>query len=225
MQQGQGGAKPYADLRSFVVSGGEQGLLSVAFSPSFAKTGKLYVYFTNKQGNEVVWELHARKGAASIRPGHRQLLEIPDTESNHNGGQLQFGPDGMLYIGDGDGGGGGDQHGAHGNGQNPGVLLGKLMRIDPSTRTGGAALRHPEGQPVRRPGRLAARDLGARPAQPVALLVRPRDRRSLDRRRRPGHVGGGRPPQAGRRRASTSAGTATRARTTSRRTRRSPAAS
>ena len=131
VRHGKVAATPYADLRSVVTAGGEQGLLSAAFSPDFARNGKLYVYFTNKAGNEVVWELHARKGAASVRPGHRQLLEIPDTESNHNGGQLQFGPDGMLYIGDGDGGGGGDRHGAHGNGQNPGVLLGKLLRIDP----------------------------------------------------------------------------------------------
>ncbi|HEY3612053.1 MAG TPA: PQQ-dependent sugar dehydrogenase [Gaiellales bacterium] len=144
---GKVSAKPYADLTRYVVSGGEQGLLSVAFSPRFEQTGKLYVYFTNKQGNEVVWELHARKGAATIRPGHRQLLEIPDSESNHNGGQLQFGPDGMLYIGDGDGGGGGDKHGAHGNGQNPGVLLGKLMRIDPSTRTGSLPYGIPKGNP------------------------------------------------------------------------------
>ena len=144
---GKVAAKPYADLRTYVTSGGEQGLLSVAFSPQFATTGKLYVYFTNKAGNEVVWELHARKGAASIRPGHRQLLEIPDTESNHNGGQLQFGPDGMLYVGDGDGGGGGDRHGAHGNGQNPGVLLGKLMRIDPAARTGGEPYGIPQDNP------------------------------------------------------------------------------
>ena len=144
---GKVAAKPYADLTRYVTSGGEQGLLSVAFSPQFETTGKLYVYFTNKKGNEVVWELHARKGAASVRPGHRQLLEIPDTESNHNGGQLQFGPDGMLYIGDGDGGGGGDRHGAHGNGQNPGVLLGKLMRIDPSTRTGGKPYGIPKDNP------------------------------------------------------------------------------
>ena len=156
----------------------------------------------------------ARAQRASA-PVTASCCEIPDTESNHNGGQLQFGPDGMLYIGDGDGGGGGDQHGAHGNGQNPGVLLGKLLRIDVNTRTSGLALRHPQGQPVRGPGRLAPRDLGSRPAQPVALLVRPRDRRSLDRRRRPERVGGGRPRQARRSAASTSAGTATRAGTTS----------
>jgi glucose/arabinose dehydrogenase len=147
MRNGHVAATPYADLRRFVTAGGEQGLLSVAFSPDFAANGKLYVYFTNKQGNEVVWELHARKGAASIRPGHRELLQIPDTEGNHNGGQLQFGPDGMLYIGDGDGGGGGDQHGEHGNGQNPGVLLGKLMRIDVNTRSNGLPYGIPKDNP------------------------------------------------------------------------------
>jgi glucose/arabinose dehydrogenase len=147
VRHGKVAAAPYADLRGVVKAGGEQGLLSVAFSPDFVKNGKLYVYFTNKAGNEVVWELHARKGAASIRPGHRQLLEIPDTESNHNGGQLQFGPDGMLYIGDGDGGGGGDQHGPHGNGQNPGVLLGKIMRIDPAARSDGLPYGIPKDNP------------------------------------------------------------------------------
>jgi glucose/arabinose dehydrogenase len=148
VRNGKVAARPYADLRSVVTAGGEQGLLSVAFSPGFAKNGKLYVYFTNKAGNEVVWELHARKGAAGVRPGHRQLLEIPDTESNHNGGQLQFGPDGMLYVGDGDGGGGGDRHGAHGNGQNPGVLLGKLLRIDPAKRSNGLPYGIPRDNPL-----------------------------------------------------------------------------
>jgi glucose/arabinose dehydrogenase len=153
VRHGKVAAKPYADLRRFVTAGGEQGLLSVAFSPDFVSNGKLYVYFTNKAGNEVVWELHARKGAASVRPGHRQLLEIPDTESNHNGGQLEFGPDGMLYIGDGDGGGGGDQHGAHGNGQNPGVLLGKLLRIDVTTRSNDLQYGIPKDNPfVGQPG-------------------------------------------------------------------------
>jgi glucose/arabinose dehydrogenase len=148
VRNGKVAVKPYADLRGAVGSGAnEQGLLSVAFSPSFVHDGKLYVYFTNKPGNEVVWELHARKGAASIRPGHRELLQISDTEGNHNGGQLQFGPDGMLYIGTGDGGGGGDRHGEHGNGQNPGVLLGKLLRIDVKTRTGGRPYGIPKDNP------------------------------------------------------------------------------
>jgi glucose/arabinose dehydrogenase len=147
VRNGKVSAKPYADLRSFVSSGGERGLLSVAFHPNFAKNGQLYVYFTNKQGNETIWELHAKPGAASVLPGHRQLLEIADPEPNHNGGQLQFGPDGMLYFGDGDGGGGGDQHGAHGNGQNPGVLLGKISRIDVDTRTGGLPYGIPKDNP------------------------------------------------------------------------------
>jgi glucose/arabinose dehydrogenase len=153
VRNGKVASRPYADLRRSVVSGGEQGLLSVAFAPDFRRSGKLYVYFTNKAGNEVVWELHARPGAASVRPGHRQILDIPDSEPNHNGGQLQFGPDGMLYVGDGDGGGGGDRHGAHGNGQNPGVLLGKILRIDPSKRSNGLPYGIPEGNPFTgRPG-------------------------------------------------------------------------
>jgi glucose/arabinose dehydrogenase len=144
---GKVAARPYADLRRFITSGGEQGLLSMAFHPKFASNGKLYVYFTNRGGNEEIWELKARPGAASVRPGHRKLLEIPDTEGNHNGGQLQFGPDGMLYFADGDGGGGGDQHGEHGNGQNPDTLLGKLSRIDVDTRGGGKPYGIPKGNP------------------------------------------------------------------------------
>ena len=147
VSKGKVSGKAYADIRGAVTAGGERGLLSVAFHPKFATNGKLYVYFTNRSGNEEIWELRARKGAASIRPGHRKVLEIADTEGNHNGGQLQFGPDGMLYFGDGDGGGGGDQHGEHGNGQNPEVLLGKLGRIDVDTRTDGKPYGIPKDNP------------------------------------------------------------------------------
>jgi glucose/arabinose dehydrogenase len=139
--------KPYADLRRYVSAGGERGLLSVAFHPKFASNGRLYVYFTNKQGNEAIWELRAAKGAASVKAGHRVLMTIDDPEGNHNGGQLQFGPDGMLYIGEGDGGGGGDQHGEHGNGQNPATLLGKLLRVDVDERTGNLPYGIPTGNP------------------------------------------------------------------------------
>ncbi len=147
LTSGKVSTRAYADLRRFISAGGERGLLSVAFHPKFASNGKLYVYFTNTAGNEEIWELRAGKGAASVRAGHRKLLEIPDTEGNHNGGQLQFGPDGMLYFGDGDGGGGGDQHGEHGNGQNPANLLGKLGRINVDTRTGGKAYGIPKDNP------------------------------------------------------------------------------
>ena len=63
---------------------------------------------------------------------------MDDPESNHNGGQLQFGPDGLLYVGTGDGGGGGDQHGSRGNAQDLGSLLGKILRIDPRASAGRA---------------------------------------------------------------------------------------
>ena len=106
----------------------------------------------------------------------------------------------MLYFGDGDGGGGGDPHGEHGNGQNPDVLLGKILRIDVDTRTDGKPYGIPKDNPFVGRAGWRAGDLGARPAQPVALLVRPRQRRPLDRRRRPERVGRGRPRQARRRR-------------------------
>ena len=112
--------------------------------------------------------------------------------TNHNGGMLAFGKDGYLYIGTGDGGSAGDP----GNrAQNKDVLLGKILRIDVDHGRGLAALLQPHDQPVRRPGR-AGRDLVVRSAQPVALLVRPCDRRHLDRRCRPGPLRGDRPRQA-----------------------------
>ena len=79
---------------------------------------------------------------------------MDDSESNHNGGQLQFGPDGLLYVGTGDGGGGGDQHGSRGNAQDLGSLLGKILRIDPRA-SGGRAYSVPATNPF--VGRSGAR--------------------------------------------------------------------
>src|SRR3954471_5602111 len=122
---------PFLDITKLVTSGGEQGLLGLAFAPDYAQSGLFYVYYTGKDGNQRVVEYH-RRGDDVADPGSaRQLLLMQDHESNHNGGMLLFGPDKLLYIGTGDGGGGGDQHGAHGNAQNLGVLLGKILRIDP----------------------------------------------------------------------------------------------
>ena len=101
---------------------------------------------------------------------------MPDDESNHNGGLLLFGPDDLLYVGTGDGGGGGDQHGARGNAQDLGSLLGKILRIDPRAG-GGRPYPVPGSNPFVGPLRRARRGLQLRPAQPVALLVRPQDRR------------------------------------------------
>ena len=100
---------------------------------------------------------YRRRDADRADPGSARLvLRMADSESNHNGGLLLFGPDGLLYVGTGDGGGGGDQHGARGNAQNLGSLLGKILRIDPRA-SGGRAVPGPARQPVRRalPARAA----------------------------------------------------------------------
>ena len=109
----------------------ERGLLGLAFHPNYANNRLFYVDYINNSGNTVVALYKADAGGLTANPATATtLLTIAQPESNHNGGCLQFGPDGMLYIGSGDGGGGGDQHGAFGNGQNLGTLLGKLLRLD-----------------------------------------------------------------------------------------------
>jgi glucose/arabinose dehydrogenase len=127
---------PFADLSKLVTTGGEQGLLGLAFHPDFAENGRLFVYFTSRAQHEQVWELHARPGADTVSGPRRLLIDMVDPFPNHNGGDLQFGPDGYLYIGTGDGGAAGDP-GARS--QNVKVPLGKLLRIDVD--------RHPAGRP------------------------------------------------------------------------------
>ena len=97
----------------------------------------------------------ARAPTWPTRAPRASALRSARPEPNHNGGLLLFGPDELLYIGIGDGGGGGDQHGARGNAQNLGTLLGKILRIDPRA-SGGAAVLDPARQPVRRPRRARA---------------------------------------------------------------------
>jgi glucose/arabinose dehydrogenase len=145
---------PFLDIRDQVTSGGEQGLLSMAFAPDYAASGLFYVYFTANDGDQRVVE-YKRASADRADPGSARLvLEMADSESNHNGGLLLFGPGGHLYIGTGDGGGAGDQHGARGNAQNLGSLLGKILRIDPRA-AGGRAYSVPKGNPF--VGRSGAR--------------------------------------------------------------------
>ena len=116
------------DIRSRVGSGGERGLLSVAFSPAYEHDHLLYVDYTDKAGDTRVVAFRSRKGRAVLASA-RQLLFVEQPYPNHNGGQLQFGPDGLLYVGMGDGGSQGDP----GNrAQNLHERLGKLLRIDPS---------------------------------------------------------------------------------------------
>jgi hypothetical protein len=121
----------FLDLTSLVLSGGERGLLSMAFAPDYASSGRFYVYYTARapSGQLVVAEYRRTTNPDVADPASaRPVLTIPHPVSNHNGGPLQLGPDGLLYIGTGDGGGGGDPDG---NGQNLETLLGKILRINP----------------------------------------------------------------------------------------------
>ena len=118
---------------------GERGLLSMAFAPDYAQSGCVYVDYTGPDGTIHVDEFHADPTANRVDPGsQRHVLSIPHPENNHNGGQLEFGPDGLLYIGVGDGGSEGDPNRY---GQNLGVLSGRSC----------ASTRAPRGQPVRGP--------------------------------------------------------------------------
>ena len=116
-------------------SGGERGLLSVALAPDYPSTHHLYVFYTRSPDGALQIDEFTADGGSVAVSTRRPVLTIPHpTFFNHNGGQLQFGPDGMLYIGTGDGGSGDDPSG---NAQNLESLLGKILRIDP--RASGSA--------------------------------------------------------------------------------------
>jgi len=151
---GGGRKRTFLDIRGQVQSGGEQGLLSVAFAPDYASSGRFYVYFTDKSGDQRVVEYKRASATRADAGSARLVLRMADSEGNHNGGLLLFGPDKHLYIGTGDGGGAGDQHGARGNAQNLTSLLGKLLRIDPAA-SGGRPYSVPADNPFR--GRNGAR--------------------------------------------------------------------
>lgn len=139
-------ARPFLDIRTLVTSGGEQGLLSVAFPRDYARTGRFYVYYTDRRAQQRVVEYRRSSADRADRRSARLVLRMADPEANHNGGLLKFGPDGLLYIATGDGGGAGDRHGARGNAQSLSSLLGKLLRIDPR-RSGSRPYRVPSSNP------------------------------------------------------------------------------
>lgn len=121
-------ATPFLDIRTKVSGGSEQGLLSVAFHPSYASNGFLYVNYTDLDGDTAIERYTVSANSDVANPASaKMILAIDQPFANHNGGLNLFGPDGFLYIGMGDGGGGGDPNG---NGQNKNVLLGKILRID-----------------------------------------------------------------------------------------------
>jgi len=139
-------SRPFLDVSSRVTAGGEQGLLGLAFSPDYAGSGRFYVYFTRLDGKQEVAEFRRATSDRASSSSYRSVLVMDDPEGNHNGGQLAFGPDALLYIGTGDGGGSGDQHGTIGNAQNLGSLLGKILRIDPR-RSGSKTYAVPSSNP------------------------------------------------------------------------------
>ena len=148
-------SRPFLDIHARVTAGGERGLLGLAFAPDYAVSGRFYVYYTDRQGRQVVAEYRRGASADVADAGSaRIVLRMQDPESNHNGGSLNFGPDDLLYIGTGDGGGANDQHGRRGNAQNLGSLLGKLLRIDPR-ESGGRPYTVPASNPFT--GRSGAR--------------------------------------------------------------------
>ena len=143
LENGQLRAEPFLDLSSRVLSsGGEQGLLGLAFHPRFSENGRFYLHYSSvigsgiRSGDGVVSEFTRRGAAATVDPAsERRVLSVAQPYSNHNGGMLAFSPsNGYLYIGLGDGGSGGDPQG---NGQNTGVWLGKMLRIDVDARDQG----------------------------------------------------------------------------------------
>jgi glucose/arabinose dehydrogenase len=128
---------PFLDISGRISSGGERGLLGVAFPATFADTGRFYVHYTDPTGDGIIARLTTVRGSATAdAKTERIVLRIPHRQyANHNGGQLTFGPDGYLWIGIGDGGGGGNPLGT---GQRTDTLLAKLLRIDVEGVDGGA---------------------------------------------------------------------------------------
>jgi glucose/arabinose dehydrogenase len=146
---------PVLDISGMVNDGGnEQGFLGFAYSPDGTK---LYVHYSDGGGDTQIDEYAVAADGAVDPASRRAVLSQSQPQGNHNGGELAFGPDGLLYIGLGDGGAAGDQGSGHvsgGNGQSLGTLLGKILRIDP-TPSGGQPYTVPADNPF--VGRAGAR--------------------------------------------------------------------
>lgn len=134
----KGGAllpRPFLDVSGRVSHGTEQGLLGLAFHPGYATNRKFYVDYTDGAGDTRVVEFLTSGDPDSASATERPILLVDQPYSNHNAGQLAFGPDGYLYVGLGDGGSAGDPED---RAQNPSELLGKMLRIDVNARDPGA---------------------------------------------------------------------------------------
>jgi glucose/arabinose dehydrogenase len=151
VQRGRVLERPFLDISDRVTTGGESGLLSMAFARDYSSSRRFFVYYTDRLGFIQIDQFQAVEGAPNRADpsSRRSVIRVPHHRSNHKGGQLQMGTDGMLYAGFGDGGSSGDPDE---NAQNLGRLLGKMIRIDP--RPGGG-YSIPAGNPFQ--GRSGAR--------------------------------------------------------------------
>lgn len=135
----------WLDITSRVVSGGERGLLGLAFHPDFTDNSEFYVYYTRSGPlRSVISRFLVDEDGFADPDSETILLQFNQPFNNHNGGQIKFGPDGYLYIASGDGGSGGDPQN---HGQNPQTLLGAMLRIDVDNTTGGLNYAIPEDNP------------------------------------------------------------------------------
>ena len=172
---------PFLNISDRVRSGGEQGLLSMAFHPNYRTNGEFFVNFTDRSGDTRIERFKVSSNPdVADESSVKLIIEIDQPYSNHNGGLVMFGLDGMLYVGMGDGGSGGDPHG---NGQNRNALLGKILRIDVS-RDGrpeiwAIGMRNPWRFAFDRPtGLLYIADVGQN--QYEEINVEPADRAGLN---------------------------------------------
>ena len=138
-------ADPFLDINPIVQAGGEQGLLGLAFHPSYPDDPRFFVYYTEQDGRQVVVSYRVSADPDRADPNSAAVvLRMDDFAGNHNGGSLAFGPDGMLTIATGDGGGGGDPQRS---GQSLATYLGKILRVDVDRTDGDRAYGIPDDNP------------------------------------------------------------------------------
>ena len=150
---------PFINISERLATGGERGLLGIAFHPSFKTNGKFYLYFTRKGDGDIAineYRVSSNPDVAT-HAAIRRIITIDHPYANHNGGHIAFGPDGYLYIGTGDGGSAGDP----GNrAQNLNVLLGKMLRINVNGHLGARQYLIPKSNPY--VGRSGANEIWSR---------------------------------------------------------------
>jgi len=132
----------FLDVRSGLLTDGEQGLLGMAFHPDYASNGRFFIYFTPGDPLRNVVAEYRRSDESPDRANPTEvarLVEVRDREGNHNGGMIAFGPDGYLYVAMGDEGGSGDRHGTIGNGLDRSNLFGSILRLDVDAADSGYA--------------------------------------------------------------------------------------